>query len=129
VASELRNGVGTTGLVWANGGYTTKHAFGVYSTQPPTKAFQYDYPQSQIDALPSRTLASPAEAAGEATVEAYSVMHDRDGNPERSLLSCLLADGRRAWADTTDVAVGKDMCANEWVGTKVRLDASGTLLA
>ena len=129
VASELRNGVGTTGLVWANGGYTTKHAFGVYSTQPPTKAFQYDYPQSQIDALPSRTLAPPADAAGEATVEAYSVMHDRDGNPERSILSCLLADGRRAWADTTDVALGRDMCANEWVGTKVRLDASGTLLA
>jgi hypothetical protein len=25
--------------------------------------------------------------------------------------------------------LGKDMCTNEWVGTKVRLDASGTLLA
>ena len=129
VATELRNGVGTNGLVWANGGYTTKHAFGVYSTQPPVREFQYDYPQAHIDALPSRTLASPADAAGDATVEAYSVMHDRDGNPERSILSCLLADGRRAWADTTDVALGKDMCSNEWVGTKVRLDASGTLLA
>ena len=129
VATELRNGVGTNGLVWANGGYTTKHAFGVYSTQAPTKPFQYDYPQDQIDALPSRTLATPADAAGSATVEAYSVMHDRDGNPERSILSCLLADGRRAWADTTDAALGRDMCENEWVGQPVTLDASGTLLA
>ena len=32
VMRELRDGVGATGLVWANGGFTTKHAFGVYST-------------------------------------------------------------------------------------------------
>ena len=38
VATERRDGKGATGLVWANGGYTTKHAFGVYSTQPPKEA-------------------------------------------------------------------------------------------
>jgi acetyl-CoA C-acetyltransferase len=62
-------------------------------------------------------------------VEACSVMHDRDGNPERSILSCILDDGRRAWADTTDAGVGRDMCVNEWVGRRVTLDASGTLVA
>lgn len=129
VATELRNGVGATGLIWANGGYTTKHAFGVYGTQPPKNGFTYDYPQDQIDALPRRSLASPADAAGEMTIEGYSVMHDRDGNPERSIASCLLDDGRRAWADTTDMGVGRDMCENEWVGRRVSVDASGTLLA
>ena len=129
VANELRNGVGSTGLVWANGGYTTKHAFGVYATTPPKNGFAYDYPQDQIDALPRRSLASPADAAGEMTIEGYSVMHDREGNPERSIASCILADGRRAWADTTDVGIGRDMCINEWVGRTVRADDSGTLLA
>ena len=129
VAGELRSGVGATGLVWANGGYTTKHAFGVYATTPPKNGFAYDYPQEQIDALPRRSLASPADAAGEMTIEGYSVMHDREGNPERSIASCILADGRRAWADTTDVAIGRDMCVNEWVGRTVRADESGTLLA
>ena len=28
---------GELGLVWANGGYVTKHAFGVYSTRPPSR--------------------------------------------------------------------------------------------
>lgn len=126
---ELRDGKGATGLVWANGGYTTKHAFGVYGTEPPARGFAYDYPQDAIDALPSRSLASPADAAGTATVEAYSVMHDREGNPERSILSCILDDGRRAWADSVDVGVGRDMCENEWVGRRVTLDASGTLVA
>lgn len=129
LTAELRDGKGTTGLIWANGGYTTKHAFGVYSTQPPAQSFAYDYPQDAIDALPQRSLASPADAAGEVTVEAYSVMHDRDGNPERSILSCILDDGRRAWGDTTNVDLGRDMCTHEWVGKRVRLDASGTLLA
>ena len=129
VANELRSGVGATGLVWANGGYTTKHAFGVYATTPPKNGFAYDYPQDQIDALPRRSLASPADAAGEMTIEGYSVMHDREGNPERSIASCILADGRRAWADTTDVGIGRDMCTNEWVGRTVRADDSGTLLA
>jgi acetyl-CoA C-acetyltransferase len=128
VATELREGKGKTGLVWANGGYTTKHAFGVYSTEPPASGFKYDYPQDQIDALPRRSLATPADAAGDVTVEAYSVMHDREGNPERSILSCLLDDGRRAWGETSDVAAGRDMCTNEWVGKRVRLDASGNLL-
>ena len=129
VANELRNGVGSTGLVWASGGYTTKHAFGVYATTPPKNGFSYDYPQDQIDALPRRSLASPADAVGEMTIEGYSVMHDREGNPERSIASCILADGRRAWADTTDVGIGRDMCTNEWVGRTVRADDSGTLLA
>lgn len=129
VANELRSGVGATGLVWANGGYTTKHAFGVYATTPPKNGFSYDYPQDQIDALPRRSLASPAEAAGEMTIEGYSVMHDREGNPERSIASCILTDGRRAWANTTDIGIGRDMCTNEWVGRTVRADDSGTLLA
>lgn len=129
VARELRDGVGATGLVWGNGGYTTKHAFGVYATQPPAKGFTYDYPQDTIDALPSRQLASPADAAGESTIEGYSVMHDRDGGIERIIATCILDDGRRAWGDSTDAGMGRDMCTNEWVGKRIRLDASGTLLA
>jgi acetyl-CoA C-acetyltransferase len=131
VTRELRDGVGQTGLVWGNGGYTTKHAFGVYSTEPPKNGFTYDYPQDQIDALPSRQLASmpDAAAAGETTIEGYSVMHDREGGIERIIATCILDDGRRAWGDSTSEDLGRDMCVNEWVGKRVRLDASGTLLA
>jgi len=129
VATELRERPGERGLVWGNGGYTTKHAFGVYGTEPPAGGFAYDYPQDQIDALPARSLASPAEAAGTATIEGYSVMHDRDGVPERTLASCLLADGRRAWGDSTDADLGRAMCTEEWVGRSVTLDADGRLIA
>ena len=129
VMRELREDPSQKALVWGNGGYTTKHAFGVYATEPPANGFTYDYPQDQIDALPRRDLALPADAAGQATIEGYSVMHDRDGNPERIIASCLLDDGRRAWGDSTDADLGRVMCTDEWVGTRVTLTADGVLHA
>ena len=54
-------------------------------------------------------------------------MHDRRGNPERTIASCLLADGRRAWGDSTDADLGREMCRTEFVGSTVTLDADGVL--
>jgi acetyl-CoA C-acetyltransferase len=127
VMNDLRNAPNELGLVWANGGYTTKHAFGVYSTQPPKEAFKHAYPQDQIDAMPRRTVAKAAEAVGPATLEAYSVMHDRDGKPAMVHAACLLADGRRAWGESTDATLGGAMCAEEFVGRAVELDAAGVV--
>ena len=79
VVGELREQPGERALVWANGGYVTKHAFGVYGTEPPAGGFRHDDPQAEIDVLPSRRLATVEEAAGPATIEAYTVMHGRDG--------------------------------------------------
>jgi acetyl-CoA C-acetyltransferase len=126
VVNDLRDQPGEYGLVWANGGFVTKHAFGVYSTRPVT-AFRHDKPQSAIDALARRELALPEEAAGTATVEAYTVMFDRDGTPDRSIAACLLPDGRRAWGTSDADEVTSAMCEGEWVGRSVDLDAAGDL--
>jgi acetyl-CoA C-acetyltransferase len=127
VVSDLRDRPGEHGLVWANGGYATKHAFGVYGTDPPVHGFRHDHPQDEIDALPRRQLATPAEAAGPATIEAYTVMFDRDGVPERPIASCLLADGRRAWGMSDDPAIAAALTDGEWVGAHVELTDDGTL--
>lgn len=129
VVNDLREKPSEKAFVWANGGYTTKHAFGVYATEPPKNGFKFAYPQDEVDALPRRDVASATDAAGSATVEAYSVMHHRDGHPEIAHVSCLLADGRRAWGETTDATVMTSMCEKEWVGTPVTLDAQGVLHA
>ena len=128
VMNDLRNDPGTNGLVWANGGYTTKHAFGVYSTTPPSTPFRHTDPQAEIDAMPRRELAEPVDAAGPATIEAYTVMHSRDGAPENAIAACLLPDGRRAWGTNGDHAVAVAICDGEWVGREVELDPVGTLL-
>jgi acetyl-CoA C-acetyltransferase len=126
--AELRERPGERGLVWANGGYATKHSFGVYSCGPPATAFRHASPQAEIDALPRRELAEPAAAAGPATIEAYTVMHSRDGVPEQVISSCLLDDGRRAWGLSDDGGTAAAVCEGEWVGRTVTLDGEGTLL-
>ncbi len=128
VMNDLRDQPGTKGLVWANGGYTTKHAFGVYATTPPGAGFRHAHPQDEIDAMARRELAEPADAAGPATIEAYTVTHSRDGEPENAIAACLLADGRRAWGTNADPAIAAALCDGEWVGRSVALDDEGTLL-
>jgi acetyl-CoA C-acetyltransferase len=127
VCNDLRAQPGEKGLVWANGGYATKHAFGVYATEPPAEPFRHAYPQDEIDALPKRELASAEDAAGAATIEAFTVMHGRDGSPEQAIATCLLADGRRAWGLSTDSDVMSALREGEWVGYQSTLSATGEL--
>ena len=68
-----------------------------------------------------------ADAAGAATIEAYTVMHDRDGQPEQLLCTALLTDGRRAWGSSNDAELAATCCEGEWVGRSVTLDAAGTV--
>jgi acetyl-CoA C-acetyltransferase len=125
VIDDLRRRPGERGLVWANGGFATKHAFGVYSTAPPTTTFRHAEPQDEIDALPRRRLVRGEEAAGAVTIEAYTVMHDRDGSPETGLAALRLADGRRAWGATRRADDVEAMTEGEWVGAAATLDADG----
>ncbi len=127
LVTTLRAHPGDQGLIWANGGYATKHAFGVYSSAPPTGPFRKESPQKEIDELPRREVADPVTASGPATIEAYTVMHDRDGVPERAITSCLLADGRRAWGISDSPEVASALLEGEWVGTTARLSVSGSV--
>ncbi|TSA55254.1 MAG: hypothetical protein D4R44_00030 [Actinobacteria bacterium] len=127
--TKLRDAPESTGLVWANGGYATKHSFGVYATTPPLHGFKHESPQKEVDVLPKRDVATALEATGEATIEAYSVMHDREGGADKVRAAVLLADGRRAWATSNDSQLGQAMCDDEWVGTQVSLDQSGIMHA
>jgi acetyl-CoA C-acetyltransferase len=82
-----------------------------------------------VDVLPKREVTPTAEAAGPATIEAYSVMHDRSGKPETIRAAVLLANGSRAWCVSNDTNLGVEMCTTEWVGKPVAIDASGQLRA
>jgi acetyl-CoA C-acetyltransferase len=129
MVADLRADPDEFGLVWANGGYVTKHSFGIYSTRPPDNGFRGDNPQAEIDALPQRDLATAADAAGPATIEGYTVMHSRDSEPETAIASCLLSDGRRAWGTSTEADLTAAMCIGEWVGRDVCLTDAGLIVA
>jgi acetyl-CoA C-acetyltransferase len=96
----LRDDPDAVGLCTANGGSITKHAFGVYSASPPAQDFQWQDCQAEVDALAQRQSVDDHE--GDVTVEAYTVMHERDGSAQIANVACLLPGGARTWATATD---------------------------
>ncbi len=115
-AELLRAQPGSRALVTANGGYLTKHAFGIYSTQPPARPYQHADLQAEVDATPKREVVGGVHAEG--SVEAYTVMYDADG-PSVAHLAALLPDGRRTWAHCRDAAVLDAMTREEYCGRAV----------
>ena len=122
----LREDPGSTGLVTANGGHVDKHAFGVYSTRPPEQGFRWDRPQEQIDAA-ATPVPVEGEHRGPATIEAWTVMHGRDGAPERGHAACRTPSGARTWGVTDDAAVMELFEQRDVAGTEVVLGEDGRL--
>lgn len=105
-------------LITANGGYLTKHAFGVYAATPPEVPFRHQDVQAEVDATPSREVV--VDYTGDATVEAYTVMYGVEG-PSVGHLACRLPDGRRAWANCEDPNTLLAMTREEFCGRPVRI--------
>jgi acetyl-CoA C-acetyltransferase len=119
--NRVRANPGSFGLVTANGNYVTKQSAGIYSTAPPEKVFAPLEPvlyQAEIDEDRGPVIAEVAE--GPATVETYTVMHDRKG-PTYSVLFGRLGDGRRFMANTPDdQALLADMTKRDYLGVPGR---------
>ncbi len=105
-------------LITANGGYLTKHAFGVYAAAPPEQPFRHEDLQAEVDATPSREVAM--EYDGDATVESYTVMYGPEG-PSIGHVVCRLPDERRAWAHCQDIDTLQAMTREEFCGRPVRV--------
>lgn len=124
MAEVLRDSPGDVGLVSSNGGFITKHAFGIYSTAPPAKPFRYEVPQDRVDAMPTREAVSAFD--GPVEIESYTVMYGSNG-PSAALAACLLDDGGRAWGNTDDPEVMQAMVNEEFCGRPARLREQGTI--
>jgi acetyl-CoA C-acetyltransferase len=122
MVERLRAEPGATGIVTGVGWYLTKHAVGVYSSAPPEHPFAREDPkdyQPRIDSDAHPELA--AVATGAATVETYTVQHDRDGRPAVGIVVARLADGRRCWANITDPGVLERIEQQEFIGAQGRV--------
>jgi acetyl-CoA C-acetyltransferase len=121
----LREDPSAWGLCTANGGYLTKHAFGVYSARPPGGGFRWESVQDEVDALPARDLAEGY--AGPVTVEAYTVVHERDGRPGTAFAACRTPEESRVWGTSTEPDLLRAMTEDELVGRSGDVDDDGVL--
>jgi acetyl-CoA C-acetyltransferase len=96
MAEQLRKEPEAVGMVTALGWYITKHAAGIYSARPKDGDWyrpDMSADQEEIDAMSRPVLAE--QANGTATIETYTVMHDREGKPDYAIVIGLIEDGRR----------------------------------
>ncbi|MDI5979149.1 crotonase/enoyl-CoA hydratase family protein [Amycolatopsis magusensis] len=88
---RLRDAPAEVGLTTSLGWYATKHSVGLYSATPPEKAFAHLRPAFDRPA----TRPASTELDGTGVVEATTLVHRGDGEPEALLLSVLAEDGSR----------------------------------
>ena len=116
----LRGDPGAIGMVTGNGWYATKHSSGVYASAPPRRPWERQDPridQAQIDGEPRPPMAGAP--SGEATVETYTVLFDRDGAPTKGIVIGRVPDGARFIANTPeDRRLLESMTKREMVGTR-----------
>ncbi|HXW85608.1 MAG TPA: hypothetical protein VEJ86_14475, partial [Candidatus Binataceae bacterium] len=102
----------TTGLGW----YFTKHGAAIYSGRRPAGDFQH-----RTFKEPQRpSVASIENASGAATVETYTVEHDRAGEPIAGIVVGRLDGGERFFARTPR-SILNDMEREEFIGRRGRV--------
>ncbi len=121
MVEQLREDDRSIGMVTGNGFFMTKHAAAVLSARP--KQGGWDRP---VGPPPSESMATapaiPDESAtGRGRIEAYTVMHDRDGQPTMGYVCGRLnengGNGRRFLANLPeDPDLLHDLLASEAVG-------------
>lgn len=122
MAELLAANPGRRGLITANGGYLTKHSFGVYGSEPPAE-FRWEDVQSAVDREPTRDGLVQWEGVG--TVEAWTTPFDRDGQPEKVFLAVRTPDGSRTLAVIGDSVAAHASVREDIGGAKVAVAADG----
>lgn len=124
MAELLTANPGRRGLISANGGYLTKHSFGVYGTEPPTSEFRWEDAQSAVDREPTRPAVVEWEGVG--TVESWTTPFNRDGEPEKAFLAVRTPDESRTLAVIPDASSAAITAQEDIAGAKVAIRPDGT---
>jgi acetyl-CoA C-acetyltransferase len=124
MAELLTTNPGRRGLITANGGYLTRHSFGVYGTEPPRSKFRWEDLQSAVNQEPTRSAAVDWEGVG--TIESWTAPFSRDGRPEKAFLAVRTRDESRSLAVIPDPAAAAAVVHNDVSGTQVAVRADGT---
>jgi acetyl-CoA C-acetyltransferase len=108
MVEKLRSDPDSYGLVSGVGMHMAKHAYGIWSTNPPDVSLLREAldassqhassqpPQSQLPQASPLPITSTYK--GDATVAAYSVLHGRDGSAQWGAVVCDLPDGSRCYS-------------------------------
>ena len=117
LVGRLRDDPGSFGLSTSLGWYLTKHAIGIYSTQPPSRGYESLHPIVQ----PVPTRAALTDYTGAGGIEAYTVQYQRDGEPEAAIVSVLTPHGARMLVRTAQPELIAAAVDTDLIGRRVEV--------
>ncbi len=124
----LRGASSATGLVTGMGWFFTKHAVGVYGSAPKDGEWRrpdMSAEQREIDAMSHPALVDRPDGAG--TIETYTVVYDREGQPDYAIVIGVLDSGGRFIANVAnDKDALESMSSTEHVGARGHVRHDGT---
>jgi acetyl-CoA C-acetyltransferase len=109
------------GLSTSLGWYSTKHALGIYSAQPPAQPFRHLKPL--YDEPPARRALTSYD--GEVVVEAFTVPYDRDGAPEAVIVSAITPEGNRLLLRSSEADLVEALLGSDPLGWTLAVTAEG----
>jgi len=104
---HLRDGKATTGLLYGQGEFVTKHHGVIVSRNAPRVALNPDYKvQNEVDRRRGSVPTMLTEYQGSATIETHTVIYDRDGSPLHGIVIARTKSNERLMArvPATDTA-------------------------
>ena len=119
MAERLRR-EGGLGMVTGLGWYATKHAVGLYGSDPPAGGWRAGDTAAAQAAIDASAVEIAADALGAATVVAGTVVAGRDGAPAAAPVIARLADGRHVAAAAEEDQLGA-LAGTDLVGRRITL--------
>lgn len=112
MAETLRRKAGAFGLVLANGGWLTKEAVGIWSTQRPD-----DFIPVEAAAKPVETVPIEVEPAA-GVIETYTITYDKNG-PQSGIVFARTKEAKRFIAQATPSAMPRLLAEDSPVGLPI----------
>jgi acetyl-CoA C-acetyltransferase len=125
MVERVRAEAGTIGAVVGVGGTCHDFAVGLYSTEGPRRAGTFEEATDVKEALAEVARPIARQATGEATVDAMTVLHERDAGPVAAPIIARLPDGSRVGARAADPELAAALSGTSLVGRQVRLEDRG----
>ena len=116
MTQRLRDRAGQFGMTTGLGWYFTKHAAAIYSTRVPPNEFKYE-----VFKEPAKgSVVAVENPQGPATIETYTIEHDRSGDPSSAIVVARLENGERFFARAPRELL-RAMELDEYVGKRGRV--------
>ena len=106
-----------------NGGFLSKHAVGVYGSQPPPRGFRTADTSREQSAVDAAALPVTTAVVGDATVAAATVVYERDGSVRSAPAIATLDDGRRVVA-MAEPSLLSQLAGRNLVGERIRVEGA-----